>query len=300
MKDIDEGSLSPECDLHFKNNEVETSSCFTYTPSHLPKLFPPSLSPSFSLSWARCVNNSACLPVRLLWQLQVGELAQRERRRGVLFTAFLWSASVGEHNGVVLNPQMQSRLMWAAWKHFPIRIRCSCIFHECSFQNIQFSLMSERCIIHELMLQCCFFLILGNCAVFFWLDFWKNKDMKSIHMFLGFLIFSTSCYKLRIDYIKQDTFHFPIWRPRHMKTFDQSSLFWSLKPTNYTQNLHNYMRPNWPQTCHSNSHSWRFLTRKSNTRHRRRSGWNCACGNRQACTFCRATGTDKLCSFLLV
>lgn len=255
----------------------------TLSPPQTLSTFPVSLS--FSLSRARCVNNSARLPARLLWQLQVGELAQRERRRGVLFTAFLWSASVGEHNGVVLNPQMQNRLVWAAWKHFPIRSRCSCIFHECSFQNIQFSLMSERCIIHELMLQCCFFYFRKLRCVFL---VRLNKDMKSIHMFLVFLIFSTSCYKLRIDYVKQDTVHFPTWRPRHMKSFDQSSLFWSLKPTNYTQNLHNYMRANWPQTCHSNPHSWRFLTRKSNTRHRGRSGWNCACGNRQACTFCRA------------
>lgn len=41
--------------------------------------------------------------------------------QGFLFAAFLRSASVREHNGVVLNPQMQNRLPWAARKHFPIR-----------------------------------------------------------------------------------------------------------------------------------------------------------------------------------
>lgn len=155
-----------------KNNEVETYCCCSIYPLTSPNCFfsvssfprlacpPPPHIMSFSMSWWRCVNNSARLPVCLLWQLQVGELAQREWRWGVLFTAFLWSASVGEHNGIVLNPQMQNRLLWAVCKHFPIWDRYSCIFHKCSFQHIQLLLLSQRYIIHELGLILRFVLFL--------------------------------------------------------------------------------------------------------------------------------------------
>lgn len=50
MKDIDEGSLSPECNLHFclqkpsKTMKWKGSAASFHLPSHLPKLFPPSLS----------------------------------------------------------------------------------------------------------------------------------------------------------------------------------------------------------------------------------------------------------------
>lgn len=192
MKDIHKGSLSPECNLHIclqkppRTMKWKPSAALLHIHSHLPKLFPPSPSPpvlpvmSVFLSWARCVNNSTHLPVRLPWQLQVGELAQRERHWGVLFTVFLWSASVGEHNGVVLNPHMQNRLLWAARKHFPIRFLCSCIFHERSFQNIQFVLLTDRCIIHELRLRLSFsFLGVDGSAFFYW-AFCRNKDIKSI------------------------------------------------------------------------------------------------------------------------
>lgn len=73
-------------------------------PHHLPGRFPP------SLSWVRWSNNS-CLSCR--WRV----CTEKATLKG-LFMVFLWSASAGEHNGLVLNCQTQSTLLGVACRHF--------------------------------------------------------------------------------------------------------------------------------------------------------------------------------------
>lgn len=96
----------------------------------------------------------------------------------------------------------------------------------------------------------------------------------SIGLFVGTKTSNPSWFKLRKHCVMENRFKCLSWRPPTKK--DQAGLFWSLKPTHYTHYLHNYTSPNWPQTCQSNLHSWRFLATKA-TRHKRGSGRSCSC-----------------------
>lgn len=105
---------------------------------------------SFSLSWARRVNNSARLSVWLLWQLQVGELARREREREratlrgfcsrLSCEALQWENTMGSCWTLRCRTDYSEQSVSTS----PFRVGCSCIFHKCSFQHIQLLLLSEK------------------------------------------------------------------------------------------------------------------------------------------------------------
>lgn len=106
-KETLEGALSPESKEQSMSSNTLRKKAETFPtsspPHHLPGHFPP------SLSWVRWSNNS-CLSCR--WRV----CTEKATLKG-LFMVFLWSASAGEHNGLVLNCQTQSTLLGVACRH---------------------------------------------------------------------------------------------------------------------------------------------------------------------------------------
>lgn len=86
---------------HRHKDEAAATFPASSPPHHLPGYFPP------SLSWVRWSNNS-CLSCR--WRI----CTKKTTLKG-LFMLFPWSASVREHNGLVLSCQAQGTLLeWPA------------------------------------------------------------------------------------------------------------------------------------------------------------------------------------------
>ena len=102
----------------------------------------------------------------------------------------------------------------------PFVFFCSCIFHEGSFQNIQFVLLTERCIIHERL-----------CFSFFW--GWIGLPF-SIGLFVRTKTSNPSCFKHRKHCIMENRFKFLSWRPPTKKTSPVSFGHWSPQTTHIT------------------------------------------------------------------